>query len=95
MKDISPWIHVSERLPKHGEVVMIPYANYFGFKIARFMEHGISRPNEKNFFCHTSDWGYDDLHKYFNVEAWLPIPKPDKSVIPESEEFTINNLSKK
>ena len=92
MKDISPWIYVSERKPKHLEIVMIPYANPLGYKLAMFMEHGITRPEEKDFFCRTSEVGFDDLAKYYNVKAWLPVPKPDESVMPRDEFDTTNDF---
>lgn len=79
---IAPWIRVTEQLPKHAEVVLIPYNNSIGFIMAQFMEHSITPgTNRRNFFCQCTDWGFDDCRVYYDVQAWLPIPKPKEFLL--------------
>ena len=84
---IAPWIYVKDRLPQHCEVVAIPWKNSLGYKLAQFMDHGITQPNRRNFFCKTDDIGFDDCHVYYGVKAWLPIPKPKSFLLPENEGY--------
>lgn len=80
------WILVEHQLPKHGEVVMIPWRNSIGMRMAQFMEHAISEgiSGKKNFFCKCDEDGFTDTHYYNNVRAWLPLPKPTKELIPRT-----------
>ena len=81
------WISVQDHLPKHLEVVMIPWRNSIGMRMAQFMEHAISEglSGKKNFFCKCDEDGFTDTHYYNNVRAWLPLPKPAKELIPRTD----------
>lgn len=83
----TQWIRTSDRLPNHLEVVMIPWRNSIGMRMAQFMEHAISKgiSDKKNFFCKCDEDGFTDTHYYNNVKAWLPLPKPDKEFIPKTD----------
>lgn len=83
--ETNNWISVKNKLPHHFEVVMIPCDdNPLGMKMAQFMEHGISKEmkDEKNYFCKADEYGFDDKYAYFEVKAWLPLPKPSKELFP-------------
>ena len=81
------WISVNDHLPKHLEVVMIPWRNSIGMRMAQFMEHAISKgiTGKKNFFCKCDEDGFTDTHYYNNVRAWLPLPKPAKEFMPKTD----------
>lgn len=71
MPIVSGWIPCSERLPDHGNKVLVWYKGERFYDFTEFSEYAIARYRKES-----GDWSGEFFPDVLDVIAWMPLPEP-------------------